>query len=80
MVAEASYADIGWLEPRDVDPKEIAFRTDSVDLRDPLRRPRHQVSSPHDGRTNVLYCDGTVRGVDMETMKTIFEQACKRHK
>lgn len=53
MVVEVAGAGIHWMEPRDLNAKEISFAVNE-DLGDGIQ-------SDHAGVANVLFCDGSVR-------------------
>jgi prepilin-type processing-associated H-X9-DG protein len=65
MVVENVNAEFNWLEPRDLNTKDMAFRVNA--FRGSPREAGTAISSRHPGLANVLFCDGTVRLI-AETM------------
>jgi hypothetical protein len=62
MVAEAADAGINWLEPRDLDVKDMTF--DIHANQEPPRKRASDISSPHVNVIGVLFCNGKVGAVD----------------
>jgi hypothetical protein len=76
MVAEAANARINWLEPVDLNTKDMTFHAD-IELREPSRERAFDIASPHAVAVNVLFCDGTVhdvnkRSVDQKVLQGMF--------
>ena len=59
MVAEAAKAGINWMEPRDLNTKNMSFCINAVIGN--VQRDACEISSCHNIVANVLFCDGSVR-------------------
>ena len=64
MVAEAADAGINWMEPRDLNVKEMTFVLH--DAQEDSHARGSDIASRHPGTVNVLFCDGTVRAVKID--------------
>jgi prepilin-type processing-associated H-X9-DG protein len=62
IVLEVAYANINWLEPRDLNIKDATLLFGAVRN----HSPEHDsgLASPHTHAINVLFCDGTVQTLD----------------
>jgi prepilin-type processing-associated H-X9-DG protein len=58
MVAECANAGINWMEPRDLNTKEMTFHINHVT--DDSQPSKSEISSSHSAAANVLFCDGSV--------------------
>lgn len=73
MLAEAANSKIQWLEPRDLNVKDMTFRPDAGDPRGPSPEHHSDIASNHAVKIKVLLCDGTVHDVE----KTLDEKSLK---
>lgn len=68
MLVEAVQSGINWLEPRDLDARQISYQINSPD-------ESTGIQSDHPGGVNALICDGAVRFLedttDPETVKAL---------
>jgi prepilin-type processing-associated H-X9-DG protein len=60
MLVEAANAQINWMEPRDLNVKDMRLRIDGGRNSNSAQRT-NEISSPHAYGANVLFCDGAVR-------------------
>jgi prepilin-type processing-associated H-X9-DG protein len=68
MVVEVAGAGIHWMEPRDLNAKEISFGVNE-DLGDGIQ-------SDHAGVANVLFCDGSVRSLSNSAEPKTVQATC----
>jgi prepilin-type processing-associated H-X9-DG protein len=66
MVAEAAMTGINWLEPRDLNTKNMSFRVNAVIGN--VQRDACEISSCHSLVANVVFCDGSVATLSSQSL------------
>jgi prepilin-type processing-associated H-X9-DG protein len=64
LVVEATNAHINWMEPRDLDAKKMRFQ---IGGNGNPNASKNEISSPHAGGANVIFCDGHVDSLPAST-------------
>ncbi len=71
MVAECAGTGINWMEPRDLNTEEMTYRINA--LNDDRKSDKSDISSDHVGVANVLFGDGSVRGLSATLDPTVLK-------